>query len=81
MKEEPGKGGVAAPKKRPGGAKDWTAELLGKSEEERKKIIEDTLKEANESVEAKKKIDPTKTSLVDDTELKNRIAVLAKDPD
>eukprot|EP00973_Karenia_brevis_P024913 3433605-Karenia_brevis.AAC.1 len=53
---------------------------MGKSEEERKKIIEDTLKEANESVEAKKKIDPTKSSLVDDTELKNRIAVLAKDP-
>eukprot|EP00973_Karenia_brevis_P061444 8542471-Karenia_brevis.AAC.1 len=62
MKDETGKGGVAAPKKRPGGAKEWTAELLGKSEEETKKIIEDTLKEASESVEAKKKIDPAESS-------------------
>eukprot|EP00973_Karenia_brevis_P093576 12417979-Karenia_brevis.AAC.1 len=36
--EEPegGEGRVAAAKKRPGGAKDWTAELLGKSNEEKK---------------------------------------------
>eukprot|EP00973_Karenia_brevis_P065969 9169800-Karenia_brevis.AAC.1 len=80
MKDETGKSTTAAPKKRPGGAKEWTAEHLGQSDEERKKIIEDTLKAASESVEAKKKIDSEKSSLVDDTELKNRISVLAKDP-
>eukprot|EP00973_Karenia_brevis_P053715 7462912-Karenia_brevis.AAC.1 len=60
--------------------KDRTAELLGKTHEERKKIIEDTLKEANVVVEAKKKVDGKIASLVDDLELKRRIAILAKDP-
>eukprot|EP00973_Karenia_brevis_P058855 8195438-Karenia_brevis.AAC.1 len=60
--------------------KDRTAELLGKTSEERKNIIEDTLKEANVVVEAKKKVDGKIASLVDDLELKRRIAILAKDP-
>eukprot|EP00973_Karenia_brevis_P003993 550517-Karenia_brevis.AAC.1 len=39
---------VADDKTKPEGAKEWAAELQGKSDEEKKQIIEETLKEANE---------------------------------
>eukprot|EP00973_Karenia_brevis_P055266 7684012-Karenia_brevis.AAC.1 len=65
----------------PEGAKEWAAELQGKSDEEKKQFIEDTLKEANERVEAKKNADTKSTApLIDGAELTRRIAVLAKDP-
>eukprot|EP00973_Karenia_brevis_P048735 6762405-Karenia_brevis.AAC.1 len=57
----------AADKSKPAGAKEWAAELQGKSDEEKKQLIEETLKEANERVEARKNAD-TKlpTPIIDD---------------